>query len=199
MAKYPQELTTLIAHMKKFPGVGTKTAERFAFHLLEWPESEIKNFSKHLFHLKEKITHCATCHCLAESTSCSFCADPHRNRSQLCIIASAKDAFSLEETGTYRGLYHVLGGLLSPIEGKTPEHLNLERLKKRVDEFEVKEIIIALDSTLEGDTTSLFLKDQIQSWGLNVFRLAFGLPMGSSLDFVDGGTLARAFTARQIF
>ncbi len=199
MAKYPTELSTLIAYFKKLPGVGSKTAERFAFNILEWPELQIKEFSNHLGQLKEKLTHCPTCHCLAEADSCSFCSDPLRNHSQLCIIATPKDAFALEETGTFRGLYHVLGGLLSPIEGKTPEHLNLAQLKKRVVDSEIKEIIIALDSTLEGDTTSLFLKDQIQAWGLNVSRLAFGIPMGSSLDFVDGGTLARAFTARQIF
>src|SRR5579872_3423109 len=107
MAKYPTELTTLIAYLKKLPGVGTKTAERFAFHVLDWPETQIKDFSNHLSQLKEKITHCPTCHCLAEAECCSFCTDPLRNRSQLCIIATPKDAFALEETGTYRGLYHV--------------------------------------------------------------------------------------------
>ncbi|MBY0529459.1 MAG: recombination mediator RecR [Rhabdochlamydiaceae bacterium] len=199
MPKYPAALTLLIAYLKKLPGVGTKTAERFAFQLLDWPAHEIQGFSNHLSELKEKITHCPTCHCLTDNHSCPFCADHNRNASQLCIIASARDVFSIEETGTFRGHYHVLGGLLSPIDGTTPEHLNLGRLKKRVDEQGVKEMIIALDSTLEGDTTSLYLKEQIQAWGLSVSRLAFGIPLGSSLDFVDGGTLARAFTARQVF
>lgn len=199
MHKYPSELNTLIAYLKKLPGVGTKTAERFAFHLLEWPETELKEIAYHLNTLKEKIKHCPECHCLMDGGVCQFCSSSQRNRSQLCMISSAKDAFALEETGAFRGLYHVIGGLLSPIDGKTPEHLNLERLKKRVDELGIKEIIIALDSTLEGDTTALFLKEQVQTWGLNVSRLAFGLPLGSSLDFVDGGTLARALTARQLF
>ncbi len=199
MHKYPSELNTLISYLKKLPGVGSKTAERFAFHLLEWPETELKKISCHLSTLKEKIKHCPECHCLIDEATCQFCSGSHRNRSQLCMISSAKDVFALEETGAFRGLYYVIGGLLSPIDGKTPEHLNLEKIKKKVYDLGVKEIIIALDSTLEGDTTALFLKEQVQTWGLSVSRLAFGLPLGSSLDFVDGGTLARALTARQLF
>ena len=199
MPKYPTDITFLIAHLKKLPGVGTKTAERFAFHLLNWQEAELESFSSLLGHLKEKITLCPECRCLADSGQCFYCHNPARDPAHLCIIASPRDAYSIEETGAFRGVYHVLGGLLSPIDGKTPEHLNLELLKKRIVSLQVKEIIIALDSTLEGDTTSLYLKEQIQGWGLPVSRLAFGLPMGSSLDFVDGGTLARALTGRQSF
>ncbi|MBS0603983.1 MAG: recombination protein RecR [Verrucomicrobia bacterium] len=199
MAKYPVDLIHLIAFLKKLPGVGTKTAERFAFQLLNWQEAELHTFASLLSHLKEKITHCTECHCLTDSGQCAFCHSPARDKSQLCIIANPRDAYSIDETGAYRGLYHVLGGLLSPIDGKTPEHLNLEHLKKRITSLQAKEIIIALDSTLEGDTTSLFLKEQIQNWGLPVSRLAFGIPIGSSLDFVDGGTLARALTGRQTF
>ncbi len=199
MPKYPTDLTQLIAYFKKLPGVGTKTAERFAFHLLNWQEAEIKNFSSLLFHLKEKITQCPECHCITDQQGCFFCQSTTRDSSQLCIVASARDVYSIDETGAFRGLYHVLGGLLSPIDGRTPDHLNLEKLKKRVEDLQAKEVIIALDSTLEGDTTALFLKEQIQSWGLPVSRLAFGIPIGSSLDFVDGSTLARALTGRQNF
>jgi recombination protein RecR len=199
MAKYPFDLTQLIAFLKKFPGVGTKTAERFAFQLLNWSDPELHSFSSLLDQIKKKITNCPECHCLTNSGYCTFCDSTKRDPSQLCIIASPRDAYSLEETGSYKGYYHVLGGLLSPIDGKAPEHLNLEKLKERITRLQIKEIIIALDSTLEGDTTSLFLKEQIQGWGLPVSRLAFGLPIGSSLDFVDGGTLARAMTGRQSF
>jgi recombination protein RecR len=199
MLKYPLELTTLIAFLKKLPGVGSKTAERFAFQLLAWPDQPLQDFSALLASIKQKIAHCSECHCLMDQDYCSFCDPSKREGHILCIIASAKDAYSIEETGTYRGLYRALGGLLSPIEGRFPEHLHLGHLKERVDSRGVKEVIIALDSTLEGDTTALYLKDQLHSWGLNVFRLAFGLPMGSSLDFVDGGTLARALTGRQSF
>jgi recombination protein RecR len=199
MAKYPSDLAHLIGFLKKLPGVGTKTAERFAFQLLNWSASDLQTFSMVLAELKKKITQCPDCHCLTDNNRCFFCHSGMRDRTQLCIIATPRDAYSLEETGAYRGLYHVLGGLLSPLDGKTPEHLNLEQLKKRIEILQIKEMIIALDSTLEGDTTSLFLKEQIQKWGLPVSRLAFGLPIGSSLDFVDGGTLARAITCRQSF
>lgn len=199
MAKYPTELTHLIAYLKRLPGVGAKTAERYAFQLLNWQEDELKAFSGILSHLKEKVTHCPDCHCLTDNGQCHFCQSLARDRTQLCIIASPRDAYSIDETGAYRGLYHVLGALLSPIGGTTPEHLKLDQLKKRIQQLQIKEIIIALDSTLEGDTTALFLKEQIQGWGLPVSRLAFGIPIGSSLDFVDGGTLARALTGRQAF
>ncbi len=199
MALYPLELRGLIAFLKKLPGVGSKTAERYAFQMLSWQETDLHSFSALLGTLKEKITHCPECHALCDQNKCVICNDERRDRSQLCILASARDVYSLEETGTFRGLYHVLGGLLSPIDGKTPEHLNLNQLKTRIESLQIREVIIALDSTIEGDTTSLFLKEQIQQWNIPVSRLAFGLPMGSSLDFVDGGTLARAFTGRQTF
>ena len=199
MAKYPSHLAQLIAFLKKLPGVGSKTAERFAFQFLNWQENELQCFSEILAQFKQKITQCSDCHCLTDNNSCPFCHNALRDKTQLCIIASPRDAYSLEETGAYRGLYHVLGGLLSPLDGRTPNHLNLEQLKKRLFLLHIKEIIIALDSTLEGDTTSLFLKEQIQEWGFPVSRLAFGLPIGSSLDFVDGSTLARALTGRQNF
>jgi recombination protein RecR len=199
MPKYPSELIHLIAFLKKLPGVGTKTAERFAFQLLTWHSHELASFSQSLAQLKEKIKQCSDCRCLAEAEKCTFCLNPERNPHQICIIASPKDAYALEETGAFRGLYHVLGGLLSPIEGKTAEELRLDLLKARIASLKATEIIIALDSTLEGDTTALYLKEQLQQWGLNVSRLAFGLPIGSSFDFVDGGTLARAFTGRQSF
>lgn len=199
MTRYPSDLTQLIAYLKKLPGVGTKTSERFAFQLLNWQEAELQALSLLFAELKKKITQCEDCRCLMDNHRCPFCHHAMRDKTQLCIIASPRDAYSLEETGAYRGLYHVLGGLLSPLDGKTPEHLNLAQLKKRITSLQIKEIIIALDSTLEGDTTALFLKEQIQEWGLPVSRLAFGLPIGSSLDFVDGSTLARALTGRQSF
>lgn len=197
--KYPPELSRLIAFLKKLPGVGSKTAERFSFHLLDWPEGHLHDFAQLLKELKERVQHCPVCHCLMDGHSCAFCSSFQRDRRVLCLIASAKDAYAIEETGAFRGLYHVLGGLLSPLDGRYPEHLKLEELKKRITDLEAKEAIIALDSTLEGDATALYLKDQLSSWGLSVTRLAFGLPMGSSLDYVDGGTLARALTGRQSF
>ncbi len=199
MAHYPQELARLISLLRKLPGVGGKTAERFAFQLLNWKEAELGQLSQLLQDLKSHIIPCSDCHCLTDQGRCLFCDPLCRDQTKLCIIASARDAYSIDETGAYKGLYHVLGGLLSPIHGTTLSQLDLEGLLRRIHALKIKEVILALDSTLEGDTTSLFLKEQIQHLGLPVSRLAFGIPMGSSLDFVDGGTLARALTGRQNF
>lgn len=199
MARYPTTLQQIILFLKKFPGIGTKSAERLAFHLITWQEHELSSFASLLSHLRESITQCPNCQCLMEKDLCAFCTDSGRDATQLCIISSPKDAFAIEETGSFKGLYHVIGALLSPIEGKSVEHLQLDRLKKRLDMHPIKEIIIALDSTLEGDTTSLYLKEFIDRQNISVSRLAFGLPLGSSLEFVDGGTLARALLGRHSF
>lgn len=199
MSKYPLPLLKLIANLKRFPGVGSRTAERFAFHLLSWPEGQLKELAETISTAKEKICACPECHCLKDETSCDFCDLKKRDTNQLCVISSAKDVFAIEETGSFRGLYHVLGGLLSPLEGKHPQHLDFEGLRRRIETHNVQEIIVALDSTLEGDTTALYLREQLQGTNVKISRLAFGLPMGSSLDFVDGGTLMRALSGRQGF
>lgn len=198
MARYPTSLQQIILFLRKFPGVGTKSAERLTFHLLTWQPSELSSFASLLSHLRESITQCPDCQCLMEKV-CPFCKDTGRDATQLCIISSPKDVFAIEETGSFKGLYHVIGALLSPIEGKSIEHLQLDKLKKRLSTHPIKEIIIALDSTLEGDTTSLYLKEFIDRLNIPISRLAFGLPLGSSLDFVDGGTLARALLGRHVF
>jgi len=199
MLKYPADLLKLMGLFKKLPSVGGKTAERFAFQLLNWSEDQLKEFSYHLAVLKEKIKSCPECFCIMQEETCPFCQDTQRDKSLLCVIASPKDAYALEETHTFQGLYHVLGGLLSPLEKKHPEQLHLEALKKRLSILSVKEVIIALDSTLEGDATALYLKELLTSQGITASRLAFGLPIGSSLEYVDGGTLARALSGRQTF
>lgn len=195
--KYPSELMTLISFLRKLPGIGFKTAERFAFTLLEWKEGDLKNFSSHLATLKEKIRHCPTCYAMIDTPACPFCQNPKRNQDLICILSSAKDVFSIEETKVYSGLYHVIDSLLSPLDGKGTESLRLQELKERIERLNVQEVIIALDSTLEGDATSLYLKEELSPLVPKISRIAFGLPLGSCLDFVDGGTLARALLAKQ--
>lgn len=199
MLRYPKDLITLIAHLKKLPGVGKKTAERYAFHLLGWEGKDLHEFAERVATLKEKVQSCLDCGCLMEGVRCTFCDQDRRDRAQMCIIASPRDVYAIEETGDYRGMYHVLGTLLSPLDGKTPESLNLPHLIKRLEQLETREVILALDSTLEGDATSLYLKDALVKQGIEVSRLALGLPLGSSLDFVDEGTLSQAFSGRQKF
>jgi recombination protein RecR len=198
MAKLPTHLSTLIALLKKLPGVGSRTAERFAFHLSEWPEADIENFSSHIRFVKEKTKSCPDCRCLMDVERCLFCHSPSRDTHQMCIVSSAKDVFSLEDTGAYRGLYHVIGALLSPLERRGPQSLDLEKLMERILKLGVKEVVIALDSTIEGDATALYLKQQLEKIeGVHVSRLAHGIPLNSTLDFIDGGTLVKALTGRQ--
>lgn len=199
MSQYPSELLTLIAYLKKLPGVGSKTAERFAFTLLEWSTEDLTAFSEKLATLKEKVYPCSTCGCLKDSETCPFCDPIKRDHSTLCIVSSPRDVYAIEETRAFKGIYQVIDGLFSPLEGKSVGQEALQRLMKRLDSQPVKEVIIALDSTLEGDATSLYLKKQLDAKGVPATRLAFGLPMGSSLDFVDYGTLEKAFTGRQQF
>ena len=199
MYGYPKELLTLIAHFKKFPGVGSKTAERFVFHLINWPEEELSALSKKIAGIKENIYPCPECGCLMDNKLCNFCTKGRRDESLMCLISSPKNAFALEETRAYKGLYHVIGTLLSPLEGHIPDQLEVDRLKERLKKFPLQEVIIAFDSTLEGDATALFFKQHLESWGFTTSRLALGLPMGSSLDFVDFGTLEKALIGRQKF
>lgn len=199
MSQFPSELITLIAYFKKLPGVGRKTAERFAFSLLEWDKDTLKKFAHQLESIQEKVYPCEECGCLKDQSLCSFCATELRDPSILCLVGSARDVYSIEETKAFKGVYHVIGNLLSPLEGRTISPLILNKLEKRLSRSPIKEIIIAFDSTLEGDATALFFKQKFDQMGIKATRLAFGLPMGSSLDFVDYGTLEKAFTGRQSF
>jgi recombination protein RecR len=198
-AQYPQQLLKLMAFFKMLPGVGGKTAERFAFHLLGWEKEKWIEWGHLLSQIPDLIDYCAECGCLKHDSECAFCFQPSRQTALLCLVSSIKDVFALEQTRSFRGLYHVLGGLLSPIDNMNPEKLSLESLKKRIVERKIEELIIALDSTIEGDTTALYIKQMFQSTPLRISRLAFGIPMGSPLDFIDGGTLARALSGRQFF
>lgn len=193
---YPSHLLKLIDTLKRLPGVGNKSAERFAFQMLEWPENHLSEMAAIVSEVPSKLKNCRECGCLMGETDCTFCADPRPASRLLCVIASPRDAFSIEGTREYKGLYHVLKGLLSPMQGIGPEQLNLPLLKKRIEEHQIEEVVIALDSTLEGDATALYLKQELAPYSLKISRLAFGLPMGSSLDYVDGGTLTRAFQGR---
>jgi recombination protein RecR len=192
--KFPEDLLSLIAHLKKLPGVGTKTAERFAFEFLSWDAHTLASLSDTLKTLHEKISPCPTCGCLTDQGLCQFCA-PTRDPSSLCLIASPRDAYALEETHSYRGLYHVIEHLLSPLDNRHASTLRLDRIEARLGP--VREIIIALDSTLEGDTTALYLKNALTRPNLSISRLAFGLPIGTTLEYTDPTTLARSLLGRQ--
>lgn len=196
--KYPVHLLKLIDVLRKLPGVGNKSAERFAFQMLNWPEKTLHEMGDIIKAIPDHIKQCHDCGCLM-GDACSFCTPERATKGTLCIIASPRDAFAIEETREYKGLYHVLGTLLSPMDGIGIERLALHQLHKRITSHQIQEVVIALDSTLEGDATSLYIKQELEPLKISVTRLAFGLPMGSSLDYVDGGTLARAFSGRARF
>lgn len=197
--KYPKELEIFIAHLRKLPGVGTKTAERFAFELIGSTSAELHSFSQILALLHTKLPLCKECRCLTDAGVCSFCDDKVRDLKQLCLIASPRDAFSIESTSLYRGLYHVVEHLLSPLDGRHAEQLNVGRIEERILRHKVQEVILAFDSTLEGDATALYLKERLAHLPIAISRLAFGLPVGGSLEYIDSGTLARSFKGRQAF
>lgn len=199
--KYPHHLKKLIEILKKLPGVGSKSAERYAFQLIQWPPGQLQEMAGVIVGCKEKLHYCPTCGCLGENHSCDFCTESRMATGTLCVVATARDVFAVEETGEFKGSYHVLGGLLSPMEGRGPEVLKLHKLKERLIQAGSREVVIAIDSTVEGDATALYLKSALAELPVppRVSRLAFGLPMGSSLDYVDGGTLARAFSGRSTY
>lgn len=197
--KYPQHLIKLIEILKRLPGVGSKSAERYAFQLMEWKPQYLEEMAEIVRLIPLKLKACENCGCLKGDEPCSLCTGPRADAKVICLIASPKDAFAVEDTREYKGLYHVLGSLLSPIKGFGPESLNIGKLKNRIISQKIEEVIIALDSTLEGDATALYLKKELEPLQVKISRLAFGLPMGSALDYVDGGTLARAFSGRNNF
>lgn len=197
--RYPDHLLKLIQVLRRLPGVGNKSAERFAFHLLTWSEEQLRELGAVVSATKEQLQQCLDCGCLIGNEGCFFCHTGQRDSQIMCVIASPRDVFAIEETREYKGLYHVLDGVLSPLDRRGPEHLSLPKLKERLIALKVRELVIALDSTLEGDATALFLKQELAHYPLRISRLAFGLPMGSSLDYVDGGTLARALAGRSQF
>jgi recombination protein RecR len=196
--RYPSYLNKLIEAFRKLPGVGNKSAQRYVFQMTSWPENQIIEFARLMESFANEMTTCSICGCLIEK-NCQFCHSSHRDSHTICLVASSKDIFSLEKTHEYKGLYHVLGGTLSPLEGIGPDQLNFNALLNRINTLGVKEMIIALDSTIEGDATALYLKELLADRPIQISRLALGLPMGSSLEGIDGGTLAQALCGRRSF
>ena len=199
MSKLPNALQKLIQHLRKLPGVGSKTAERYAFRLLEWEKEDLLSLARSLENLSKEVEYCSTCHCLKGAEACDFCDETKRETHSLCIVSHAKDIYPIEETKAFHGFYHVLGGVFSPLQGHGIDQIDLSTLYNRIQKHDIKDVLLALDSTLEGDATALFLKEEMQNWNVSISRLAFGIPVGSALDYVDPGTLTRALLGRHRF
>lgn len=196
---YPKSLLDLIEQLKILPSVGQKTAERFALKIIELDTNTVAQLAKAILEAKAKITHCEICGNLAETSRCTICEDEKRDQSIICIVENVTDVIAMEKTDTYKGLYHVLNGLISPSKGILPEDLNIKSLEKRLNEELVKEIIIATNLTIEGETTSLYLSkliSQIKKDEILVSRIAHGLPVGGHLDYADDLTIIKALEGR---
>lgn len=193
----PDSITTLIAALGKLPGVGPRSAERIALHLVQTESGVVKNLAGAIVTARERIQFCATCGALTEKSPCSTCEDPRRDGSLICVVERAVDILSIEKSGTYRGKFHVLGGKISPLDGVEPEDLRIAELEKRLTAEPIKEVVIALGTDVEGDATSNYLAKRLARPGLKVSRIAYGLPAGSGLEYADELTLSRALEGRR--
>lgn len=194
---YPDSLTSLITALGKLPGVGPKTAQRLAFYLLNAPAAEAEDLAAAIIEARRNTRYCSVCGNLTDVDTCGICRDPRRDSSIICVVEEARDVVALEKTRQYRGLYHVLHGAISPMDGIGPEQLKIKELLKRLQEGGVNEIVLATNADVEGEATALYLARLLKTLNVRITRLAYGLPVGSDLDYADEVTLARAFSGRQ--
>lgn len=193
----PDSITTLIAALSKLPGVGPRSAERIALHLVQTESGVVKHLAEALVTARERISFCTTCGALTEKSPCVICADSRRDGSLVCLVERAVDILSVEKSGTYRGKFHVLGGKISPLDGVEPEDLRIAELEQRLATEPIHEVVIALSTDVEGDATSHYLAKRLARAGLKISRIAYGLPAGSGLEFADELTLSRALDGRR--
>jgi recombination protein RecR len=194
-----ESVTKLVEEFAKLPGIGKKSAERLAYHILRVHQSEAMALAEAIRHVKENVRYCRTCYNLTEQDECEICRDPKRDRSQLCIVEQPRDLLALEQPGTYRGLYHVLLGRIAPLDGVGPEHLTIESLVERVRGGTFREVIMATNPTLEGDGTALYISNLLAGLPVEITRLARGITSGSVLEFANKEILADALAGRQKF
>lgn len=190
-------LEQLIEALRCLPGVGPKTAQRMAFHLLERHRDNGKNLARILQDAMENISHCQTCRTFSETSLCKLCSSHNRDRSLLCIVESPLDLSAVEQMGHYRGLYFVLMGHLSPLDGIGPENLGIKQLLLLLNDGNIKEVILATNPTVEGEATAHYLSETIKEYQIKVTRIAHGVPLGGELEYIDSGTLAHAFAGRE--
>ena len=186
----------LVAQLTRLPGVGTRTAQRLAFHLLQVPKPEALALAEAITDVKERVRFCDECGNLTEEPSCAICLDARRDRSLICVVEQPADLVSLERTHEFRGLYHVLGGALSPLDGVEPEHLRIDELLRRVERNGVVEVVLATNPNMTGEATAAYIADRLRG-RVRVTRLASGLPVGGDLEYADEVTLGRALTGRR--
>ena len=194
---YEGPVQNLVDELGRLPGIGPKSAQRIAFHLLRLPAEDAKRLAKAIVEAKERVSWCRRCYNIAEGEQCRFCRDDTRDPTLICVVEDARDIVAVERTREFRGLYHVLGGAISPIEGIGPEQLRIRELLARLGDEGVKEVILATNPNIEGEATAMYLARLLQPLGMRVTRIASGLPVGGDLEYADEITLGRAFEGRR--
>lgn len=190
-------LEALKQALRKLPGVGPKSAQRMAFHLLERDRDGMRTLAQALTAALERVRHCTRCNNFSEDELCPVCQSPRRDRTLLCVVETPSDLFSIEQSGAYNGIYYVLMGRLSPLDGIGPEELGIARLEALLDEGTVKEVVLATNPTVEGEATAHYIGELVRTHGIRATRIAYGVPMGGELEYTDRGTLARALLGRR--
>ena len=197
MYHYPPSIEALIDALAKLPGVGPKTAQRLAMHLLHTKEADALGLAKAIVDARQKVRRCNRCGNLTDTELCPVCQDPNRQQNSICVVEQPGDVIVMEKTGEYKGLYHVLHGALSPMEGIGPKELTIDLLMQRLRQGGVQEVVMATNTSVEGETTAMYLARLIKPLGIKVSRLAHGVPVGGDLEYTDEATLARAFLGRK--
>ena len=194
---YEGVVQDLIDELSRLPGVGPKSAQRIAFHLLQTDDDQPKRLAQVLLEVKERVRFCVVCYNVTEEERCNICRDARRSQTTICVVEESKDVQAIERTREFRGLYHVLGGAISPIEGIGPDNLRIKELMSRLSDPNISEVIIATDPNLEGEATATYLTRMLSPLGIKISRLASGLPVGGDLEYADEVTLGRAFEGRR--
>ncbi len=195
--QYTKPLAVLIDYFQRFPGIGPKSAQRIAFYLLKMPAAEVQKFADAMVVAKETIHYCENCFNMSATNPCEICSDPNRDSSTICVCAETKDLVAIENTNEYKGKYHVLQGLISPIDGIGAEDIRIKELLRRIAGNDIKEVILALGPSVEGEATSMYLTKLIKPFNIKISRIAFGIPVGSDIEYADEITLARAIECRR--
>ncbi|MBU1026308.1 MAG: recombination mediator RecR [Candidatus Margulisbacteria bacterium] len=193
---YAETFARLIEELKKLPGIGPKSAQRLSFHVLQSSRQDVDKLVEAIKQAKAMLKHCSKCYNITDVEPCKICSDDNRGKNQLCVVAEPKDLLAIERSGGYQGKYHVLGGLISPLDGIGPESLRIKELIERLRREKVEELILAISPTTEGEATNIYLSKILKPLGVKITRLAYGLPIGADMDYADEATLSKAFQGR---
>ena len=197
MKDYPKQLEILINELTKLPGVGEKSAQRLAFHILDKDEKQVEALAESMLNAKRQLRHCSICGNLTDSDPCKICSDPGRRKDLICVVETPRDLMAMERIRDYNGTYHVLHGVISPMEGIGPEDINLKSLIRRLQNTDCEEVIIATNPTIQGEATAMYISRLLKPAGIKVSRIAHGVPVGSDLEYADEVTLLKSFEGRR--